>query len=178
MKEVLLIKFGELAMKGLNRRTFEDILVKNLRRGLSDIGKFEIKNAQSTLTVIPVEEEVDLEAAAERASKVFGIAALSRACVVEKDMDAILQAAGEYLREELEDSTTFKVEAKRSDKKFPLISPQICMQVGEALLQQFPHLSVDVHHPELTVTVEIRDFGAYIPVSYTHLSQQPLYCAR
>ena len=82
---------------GLNRRTFEDILVKNLRRGLSDIGKFEIKNAQSTLTVIPVEEEVDLEAAAERASKVFGIAALSRACVVEKDMDAILQAAGEYL---------------------------------------------------------------------------------
>lgn len=168
MKEVLLIKFGELAMKGLNRRTFEDILVKNLRRGLSDIGKFEIKNAQSTLTVIPVEEEVDLEAAADRASKVFGIAALSRACVVEKDMDAISQAAGEYLREELEDSTTFKVEAKRSDKKFPLTSPQICMQVGEALLQQFPHLSVDVHHPELTVTVEIRDFGAYIRGGVIH----------
>ena len=167
MKEVLLIKFGELAMKGLNRRTFEDVLVKNLRRSLRAAGEFEIHNAQSTLTVTPIGGG-DLALAAERAAKVFGIAALSCACVVEKDMDVILTAAGDYLAGALEDSASFKVEAKRSDKKFPLTSPEICAQVGEALLKRFPHLAVDVHHPELTVTVEIRDLGAYIRGGVIH----------
>ncbi len=162
LKEVLLVKFGELAMKGLNRRTFEDVLVKNLKHSLSAAGRFTIQNAQSTLTVTPQGQGDDLDLAAEKAAKVFGIAALSRACVVEKDMAVILKAAGEYLAPLLNDCATFKVEAKRADKRFPLTSPEICAQVGEALLGQFAHLSVDVHHPDVTVTVEIRDFGAYI----------------
>lgn len=162
MKELILIKDGELALKGLNRRTFEDVLIKNIRWRIAPLGKFEFRSAQSTIYVRPLSDEIDLEEAASRISKVFGIACFSRACIVEKDLAAIQQAAAEYLAEQLESVSTFKVNAKRSDKTFPLNSPEICREVGGYLLDRFPHLSVDVHHPELTVTVEVRDFGAYV----------------
>lgn len=162
MKEILLVKVGELALKGLNRRTFEDILIKNIKRRLAPLGRFEIKNAQSAIYIEPQDANMDLEEAAERLGTVFGIAAYSRACVAQKDMEDIKARALEYLADELDVVKTFKVEAKRSDKRFALQSPQICAQLGEAILQRFPHVCVDVHHPDLTVTVEIRDFGAYI----------------
>ena len=162
MNEILLLKLGELVLKGLNRKLFENILLKRIQYTLCDLGKFDIKLAQSTITIVPQEETVDLEEAAERVSKLFGIAAFSRARVTEKNMDAMKQASAEYLAEELEAAKTFKVEAKRSDKKFPLNSPQICTQVGEYLLEAYPHLTVDVHHPDGIVYVEVRDYGAYI----------------
>lgn len=162
MKEILLVKVGELALKGLNRRTFEDILIKNIKRRIASLGQFEIKNAQSTIYIEPKSTDVDLDETAERLGTVFGIAAYSRACVAQKDMEDIKARALEYLADELDVVKTFKVEAKRSDKRFALQSPQICAQLGEAILQKFPHVCVDVHHPDLTVTVEIRDFGAYI----------------
>lgn len=162
MNEILLLKLGELVLKGLNRKLFENVLLKRIQYTLCDLGKFDIKLAQSTITVVPQEETVDLEEAAERVSKIFGIAAFSRARVTEKNMDAIKQASAEYLAEELEAAKTFKVEAKRSDKKFPLNSPQICTQVGEYLLETYPHLTVDVHNPDSIVYVEVRDYGAYI----------------
>ncbi len=162
MKEIILVKDGEIALKGLNRRTFEDILIKNIRHRIADLGPFEIRSAQSTIYVTPLSEGIDLEEAVERIRKVFGIACFSRACVTEKDMDAINRAAAEYLAEELESVSTFKVEAKRSDKKFPFRSPDICMQTGGYLLEKYPHLTVDVHHPDVVVTVEVRDFGAYV----------------
>lgn len=162
MKEIILIKVGELALKGLNRRTFEDVLVKNIKRSISYLGPFEIKTAQSTVYVTPLREDIDLDEAARRVGCVFGIAAYSRACFAEKSMDSIKANALEYLTEQLELAHTFKVEAKRSDKQFALKSPQICAELGGYLLEHFPHLSVDVHNPELTVTVEVRDFGAYI----------------
>lgn len=162
MKEILLVKVGELALKGLNRRTFEDILIKNIKRRIASLGQFEIKNAQSTIYIEPKSTDVDLDETAERLGTVFGIAAYSRACVAQKDMEDIKARALEYLADELDMVKTFKVEAKRSDKRFALQSPQICAQLGEAILQRFPHVCVDVHHPDLTVTVEIRDFGAYI----------------
>lgn len=168
MKEIILVKVGELALKGLNRRTFEDVLVKNIKKSLSRIGSFSVKNAQSALYITPEDEGADLDDAVERVRKVFGIAALSRACVTEKNMEDILAAAAEYLAPSLEEVSTFKVEAKRADKQFPLNSPQICAVTGEYLLEKFPHLSVDVHHPELTVTIEIRDFGAYIRGGVLH----------
>ncbi len=162
MKEIILIKNGELALKGLNRRTFEDILIKNMKLRLNPLGKWTFVPSQSTIMAEPENEDVDFDEAINRISKVFGIAAFSRALEVPKDMDTILGSAGDYLAPELNGARTFKVEAKRSDKKFPLKSPEICCAVGEKLLEQFPHLVVDVHEPDITVMVEIRDRFAYI----------------
>ena len=162
MNEILLLKLGELVLKGLNRKLFENVLLKRIQYTLCDLGKFDIKLAQSTITIVPQEETIDLEEAAERVSKIFGIAAFSRARVTEKNMDAIKQASAEYLAEELEAAKTFKVEAKRSDKKFPLNSPQICTQVGEYLLEAYPHLTVDVHNPDYLLHIEIRKDYTYI----------------
>lgn len=162
MKEIILIKNGELALKGLNRRTFEDMLVKNMRRRLDGIGKFKFTVAQSTIVAEPENESVDLDEAVERISKIFGIAGFSRAAAVEKDMETILRSAEEYLAPQLLTVRSFKVEAKRSDKKFPLKSPEICRETGGYLLRKFPHLEVDVHNPDIVVTVEVRDSSAYI----------------
>lgn len=119
MREIVLIKNGELALKGLNRNSFEDKLIKNMKSRLADLGKFEFTKSQSTIMVEAQSDETDLDLAVERISKVFGIAALSRACVCEKDFDIIRKAAVQYLEEQLEDAATFKVEAKRSDKNSP-----------------------------------------------------------
>ena len=162
MKEIILLKLGDLVLKGLNRRVFEDTLVKNIRRRISPLGKFNIRSRQSTITVMPEEDNCDLDEAEERISRIFGIATYTRAGVAPKEMDKIEPAAAEYLRRELLAAKTFKVEAKRSDKKFPLNSPAICAEMGSYLLEQFPNLTVDVHHPDIIVYVEIRDFGAYI----------------
>lgn len=162
MQETILIKLGELVLKGLNRKNFESVLLKNIRRRLSGLGEFEVKSAQSTIYVIPKNEDADLDAAEEKIGKIFGIVAYSRACVAEKELSSIQKAAAEYLREELLDASTFKVETKRSDKKFAYNSPEISNEVGGYLLEQYPHLSVNVHEPDLIVRVEVRDFGAYV----------------
>ena len=162
MKEVILLKNGEIALKGLNRHAFEDRLIKNARRKLMPVGSFHFRKAQSTIYVEPDEEGYDLDEAVDRLQKVFGIAALTRACVIDKDFELIKKTAAEYLKDELENAATFKVEAKRSDKSFPLKSPEICAGVGEYLLEQFPHLEVDVHNPDIVVMVEVRDYAAYV----------------
>ena len=162
MKEIILIKNGELALKGLNRSTFEDILIKNIRRRLKPLGEFEYRKEQSTVSVVPVTEGVDMEEVDRRIGQVFGIACYSRALQTQKDMEIIKAQAPVYLESSLRSASTFKVEAKRSDKRFPLTSPQICAEVGGAILEKFPHLKVDVKNPQLTVTVEIRDSFAFI----------------
>ena len=161
-KEIFLIKTGELVLKGLNKSTFESILLKNLRYKLKPLGEFKLRKAQSTIYVEPVDSMFDMDEAGQRISEVFGIAAFSRAVVTEKNMDAILKAAENYLYSELASANTFKVEAKRSDKTFELESPEICRQAGAYLLDRFSHLKVDVHNPDVMVVIEIRDFGAYI----------------
>lgn len=162
MKEILLIKDGEIALKGLNRSSFEETLIRNLRRRLEDLGGFTFQKAQSTIYATPKSDDVDFEKAIERVKNVFGISAFSRAAVLEKDMNEILSKSPVYLKETLENAKTFKVEAKRSDKRFPLKSPEICAELGGKLLETFPHLTVDVHNPDVVVMVEIRDFGAYV----------------
>ncbi len=162
MKEIILIKNGEIALKGLNRSTFEDAMIKNIRRRLAHLGKVEAKKAQSTVTIEPKEEFFDMDAACDIVSKVFGVSAFCRACEIEKDMDVIKKTAAEYLKDELSFAKTFKVVAKRSDKKFPLTSPEICREVGGYLLSKFHNLSVDVIDPEVLVAVEVRDRFAYI----------------
>lgn len=157
MKEVILIKNGELALKGLNRSTFEDILVKNIRRRLKSAGDFDYIKSQSTIIIEPKDENCDFEAAQEAVSRIFGIAGFSRAAAVEKDFDKVIEISGAYLEGALKNAKTFKVEAKRSDKKFPLTSPEISREMGGHLLSVYPHLKVDVHNPEVTVIVEVRD---------------------
>lgn len=162
MKEVILIKLGEIVLKGLNRKNFEDRLIKSIKHRLHKIGAFKVKNSQSIITVTPVFDDIDMDEAAECISKIFGIAAFSRACVAEKDIEEIKKTAREYLEDQFSAARSFKVESKRSDKQFPLTSPEISKEVGGYLADCFPDVAVDVHNPDIIVTVEIRDNFAYI----------------
>lgn len=162
MKEIILIKNGELALKGLNRSTFEDILIKNIRRRLKPLGEFAYRKEQSTVCVIPADSSVDMDEASARVGRVFGIACYSRALMVEKNMEEILKYTPEYLSSQLKNASTFKVEGKRADKKFPLTSPELSALTGAAVLEKFPHLKVDVKNPEVLITIEIREKNAFI----------------
>lgn len=160
--EVIMAKYGEIALKGLNRSNFEDLLVKNIKRRLDKIGKFEVTRRQSTIYITPLSEECELDRAVKKVCNVFGIAAVQRSAVFEKDIKTIIEKSIPYLKDALEGAKTFKVEAKRSDKSFPLTSPQIQQELGGALADAYPHLVTDVHNPDITVLVEIRDKGAYV----------------
>lgn len=162
MKEIILCKYGEIALKGLNKSSFESMMVKSIKRRLRSLGEFRITKSQSTLYVEPLGEDADVDEFADRLSKVFGIVKICRSGVFDKDMDAILAGAPEYLEEQLSAARSFKVNAKRSDKTFPYKSPDICRELGGAILERFPDLVVDVHDPEVTVTVEIREGKAYV----------------
>ena len=161
MNEVIMAKYGEIALKGLNKNTFEDILVRNIKRRFKKLGSFEITRNQSTIYIKPL-EEVDIDKAVDVLKTVFGIAAIQRAAVLPKDFDEIVKQGMPYLEEALSTARTFKVGAKRSDKKFPLKSPDIQRELGAAILEAYPHLTVDVHDPDITVMCEIRDTNAYL----------------
>lgn len=161
MKEIILLKEGELALKGLNRVNFEDKLIKNIKFRFRDLGKFTFTRSQSALAIEAESEDVDFEEAVERLKKVFGIVAFSRAAIAEKDIESIKATAKEYLHEQIMAAKTFKVEAKRSDKKFSMTSPEISREVGAHILRNYPHIKVDVHNPDLKITVEIRE-RAYV----------------
>lgn len=162
MREVLLLKLGEIALKGLNRKNFEDVLIKNIKRRLRNAGEFSVTSRQSTIYVEPRDESADMDMAEERCAKVFGVVSYTRAGETEKELSKIQEKAAEYLQDTLEDAGSFKVEAKRSDKKFPYKSPEIAMEVGAYLLEKYPHLKVDVHHPDVTVWVEVRETAAFV----------------
>lgn len=162
MKEVLLCKYGELILKGANKSYFESLLLRELRKRVKRAGDFDVSYAQSTIYIEPRDEFADIELALEYAAKVFGIVSIDRAVVVEKDIDKIKAAAREYLPQFLTGVRTFKADARRSDKTFPMKSPELMREVGGAVLEACPRLKVDVHNPEVTVRVEIRERGAYI----------------
>jgi len=161
MKEIILLKYGELALKGANRSTFESVLIKNIKRRLQDLGPITVTKSQSTITVTPQYDDYDLDEAYDRLSRVYGIAAMSRSIMTDKDFESIKLAA-ERLDDELEDIRTFKVNAKRSDKRFPMDSPEICRELGAHLLRRHKHLKVDVHNPQLVVWAEVRDKYAFV----------------
>ena len=168
MKQLIMCYLGEMALKGLNKSTFEAQLMKTIRNRIKNLGQFKIYKAQSTFYIEPEDEYSDVDAAFEKIKKIFGIAAVSKAVVTEKDFDKIAEIAPIYLEDALKNARTFKVTAKRSDKSFPMGSLEISREVGAAILRKFHHLKVDVHNPQVTVMVEIRDFGAYI-----HEAKQP-----
>lgn len=162
MKEIILCKYGEIALKGLNKSSFESTLVKNVKRRLRRFGKFDYWRSQSTLYISPLEDSIDMDEVLEAVGKIFGIVKMYKALEVEKTMEAILGDTLDYLADALEDAQTFKVEAKRADKKFPHKSPEICAELGHVILEKFPHLSVDVHEPDVTVFVEIREKHTFV----------------
>ncbi|MBD5130795.1 MAG: tRNA 4-thiouridine(8) synthase ThiI, partial [Ruminococcaceae bacterium] len=160
MKEIILAKYGEIALKGENKNTFEDMLLRNIKRRLKKVGRFDYSRRQSTIYIEP-SEDVDIDEAVRRLKNVFGIGAIQKCAVFPKDFSVVTQNL-EYLADALSGAKTFKIEAKRSDKTFPMKSPDIQQQLGDAVLDAFPHLGVDVHDPEVTVRLEIRDNGAYL----------------
>ena len=162
ISEVILCKFGEVVLKGANRQNFESALVKELRRRASPYGSFNIYFKQSTVYVEPRDEFCDMDGMYDAARKVFGIVGVNRAAVCEKNIDSIKALAAEYLPEKLSGKRSFKVEAKRSDKRFPLKSPEISAEIGGVILSTVKGIKVDVKNPDVTVTVEVRDEYAYI----------------
>ena len=160
MNEIILLKLGEVVLKGLNRHTFEDKLMSNIRRRLQHCGKFHVYSKQSTIYVEPQEDGCDMDAAYAACKQVFGVISVTRARPCPKDKDAILSCARSYLGDQLARAKSFKVETKRSDKHFPMNSMEISQYVGGLLHDAYPHLTVDVHRPELCVHVEVREKGA------------------
>ena len=161
MNDIILLKLGEIVLKGLNRKSFEQKLMGNIRRRLAPLGNFRVYCLQSTVYV-EGEEGADMDAAFEAMQQVFGVISLSRAAPCEKNKEAIARLAIEYLRDEMESARSFKVESKRSDKAFPMTSIELSQYVGGELADAYPDTAVDVHDPELTVYIEVRDLAAYV----------------
>lgn len=161
MKEIILAKYGEIILKGGNRPRFESILINNINNATKNVAKAHVRISQATVYV-DVEDQDKIDIMIGRMSKIFGIVSITRAAVCPKDIGQIKTIAKEYLKPSLADGVRFKVEAKRSDKNFPLNSPQICMEVGGYLDDEFPNIIVDVHNPDATVKVEIRETAAYV----------------
>ncbi len=162
MKEHFLLKLGEIVLKGQNRWQFENKLKQNVNRRMRPFGDFNVNIIQSTVFVEPQNEDCDLDGAWDACHYIFGVVALCRCRPCEKDLDAIYAAVREYLDDDLLGAKSFKVESKRADKRFPLNSIQISQDIGGRIAEAYPHLLVDVHHPEYTVHVEIRDQFAYV----------------
>lgn len=162
MNDIIILKLGEVVLKGLNRRSFETKLVANVKRRLAPIGSFNVYCLQSVIYVEPIGDGADVDAAFEALKKVFGVIKMTRAAACEKDKDAIAALAKEYLREDMLSAKSFKVESRRSDKSFPMSSIELSQYVGGELAEAFPGTRVDVHDPELTVHIEVRDLAAYV----------------
>ena len=162
MKEIFLLKLGEIVLKGQNRRAFEACLKGNIRKRIRRFGEFDVYLKQSTIYVEPRNDECDLDEAWEACGTVFGIASMCRCHATEKNLDAIYEGVVEYLGDELSLQPSFKVESKRADKQFPLNSIQISQEIGGRLAEAYPNVEVDVHKPAYTVYVEVRDFAAYV----------------
>ena len=164
MKEVILCKYGEVILKGANRSDFEAKMLKQLRQRARRIGNYNVFYSQSTVYIEPLDEDSieKIDEMVYQAKHVFGFIGVSRAFACKKDMEEILNVIRTYMPERLKGYKTFKAEAKRSDKKFPMKSPDISAEVGGAILASVPKIKVDIHNPEVIVRVEIRDKEAFI----------------
>ena len=162
MREIFLLKLGEIVLKGANKRQFEDKLRQNIRRRMRVYGNFDVYLMQSTVYVEPMDEMCDVDGAWDACRSIFGLASLCRCKACDKDIDSIFKAIEEYLGDELDCAESFKVESKRSDKRFPLTSIGISQTIGGLLAEAHPTCCVDVHHPAYTVYVEVRDLAAYV----------------
>lgn len=164
MKEIILCKYGEIILKGANKASFESLLLREVKRRAKAIGNFSVRYMQSTVFVEPLDENSEemIDDMYDQIRHVFGFAGICKAAACEKNMDSIIKTAVEYLQDKIPRGAALRAEARRSDKKFPLSSPEIAAEVGGAILDARPDLKVDLKHPDVTVRIEIRDREAYI----------------
>lgn len=160
MQEVILVRYGEIVLKGLNRRVFEDKLVRNIKKALRN-ERYKIWRSQARIYIEPFEgEDLNIEQMIQKIIKVFGIVSVSPAYKINSDMESIY-AAVEKCASEISGSKSFKVECKRGEKSFPLTSPEICREVGGYILDRFNNLTVDVINPDKKISIEVRE-NAYV----------------
>ena len=162
MNEIFLLKLGEIVLKGTNKRQFENKLRQNIRRRMREYGNFDVYIMQSTVYVQPMDDEANVDGAWEACRSIFGLVSLCRCKPCEKELDSIFAAVEEYLGDDLDCAESFKVESKRSDKRFPLTSIGISQEIGGRIAEAHPNCRVDVHNPAYTVYVEVRDLAAYV----------------
>ena len=163
MKEIILCKYGEIVLKGANKKYFEDMLCKQLRRKSKAFGDFTVTRAQSTIYITPENDFCDIDSMFEAARKTFGIAAVGRAAECKKDIEDIKRVTREYIPQFLEGKATFKVEGKRSDKTFPYDSMKLAELIGGEILDEMNgRIKVNVRQPDVVVKVEIRETAAYV----------------
>lgn len=163
---ILLARIGEITLKGQNRHQFEKTLIRNMTRRLKKIGNYKVERSQSRIWVNPLDAEAmdNIERALEIVTQVFGVVSASEVRRFPSDMDELCAQACDYVETEIFPvrGMTFKVESRRGDKQFPLQSPQISAEVGAAVLERFPVLSVDVHNPDFVLYCEVRDEQMYL----------------
>lgn len=167
MNKVILVRYGEIILKGLNRPTFEAKLISNIKKSLYGLGKIEVKISQARIYVEPQSDDYDYDAAIERLTKVFGVISVSPVWKVESDFEIIKQSSVDMLKDIIdrnaairtgaEGTVTFKVETKRGNKRFPMKSPEISAELGGYLLESIPVLKVDVNNPSIILFVEVRE---------------------
>ena len=162
MREVILCKYGEIVLKGLNNSYFETTMVSAVKRRMAGLGNCDIHYGQSVLYIEPLDDDFAFEEALRRVKCVFGIVNVIRAASCEKNLESILATAKEYLPDYLRGAKSFKVTGKRADKRFPMTSPEISAQVGGAILSAMPKIEVDLYNPEKVVHVEIRENAAFL----------------
>lgn len=164
MNKVILVRYGEIILKGLNRPIFEDKLMANIKKSLYGFGKIDVKRSQARIYIEPCEDSFDFDEAVKRLVKVFGIVSVSIVQRISSDFEDIKRTALEMVEKRVSGiqlkaggSARFKVEAKRGNKRFPMQSPEICAELGGYLLDNIPQLQVDVHHPDFILYVEVRE---------------------
>ena len=162
MKEIILLKQGEMVLKGANRYKFEDLLLRNIRNAIETLGKATVFSKQSTVFVDFEDENIDMKEAEDRLCRVFGAVGVTRAAVCDYEFGTMLSQAAEYLRPALTFAKTFKVVARRADKTYPKKSPEIAAELGGKLLSEFPNLNVRMKDPEVTVFAEVREHRIFV----------------
>ena len=162
-KRLYIVRCGEVALKGMNKPYFERILLERVKNAIKCFPDAEAKWIEG-LMFVRVPEDIPEDDVVDKCVKVFGVASVSVAVEAEKDIDAIGAKAAEFMQKiiDTEDVKTFKVKGKRADKSFPIESPEIGRVVGAIILKTCKVLKVDVHNPDVTLTVDVRREGAYI----------------
>lgn len=168
MNPLFLIRYGEIGLKGKNRKYFENILTRNIKRALQNVAECRVHQTYSRNFVEVLEGDAD--AVANRLSQVFGIVSISPVVIAKLDLDDIKAVGQAEFAKIARPHITFKVETKRANKRFPLKSPEVSREVGAHLLSNIPDLVVDVHNPEVKLEVEIREHDTYI---YTRIIPGP-----
>ncbi len=158
MYKALLIKYGEIAIKGKNRGSFERALCNRIEERLAPIGIFSVIREQGRI-IVECPDEYDFDETIEELRKVFGIIGICPVVVCEStDWDEITKTCLDHIKEEYpEGKFTFRVDAKRADKRYPIESPEMCMRMGESVLEAFPETKVDLHDPQVHLMIEVRN---------------------